>query len=243
MDWTEEIQTKLAEFGVEIQPLGSRSIQMNAKKVLFVDAEHSVEEALADIIIHEDLFQFRPKQLFSRLRSLMGLNTQKVHGRKTKVISISKKEAADFIDEHHLLEFAGGKHFYGLMEKTELVAVAVFSRAVWMKNESPPYYSTELVRYCSKSGCTVVGGLDKLVRYFFNQHETDDLVTYIDREWSDGSSYQRLGFVRMQETEPIQFVVNRSNWQRKPYRGGGLGEGGYVVSNRGNVKLRKTVAT
>jgi len=239
VNWKQEIQKRLQELGVDILSLSDQQFQLNSKKVQLIDAETMVQDASADIVIHEDIFQLRPNQVLSRLKSLSGLNERKVHGRKTKVRKISKETASSFIEENHLMGFGGGKFFYGLMEKEELVAVAVFSRTVWMKNENPPYNSTELVRYCSKSGYTVVGGLDKFVQYFFKNHETDDLVTYIDKEWSDGSSYERIGFKKVEETEPLKFLVERTTWKRRPFEGSDLRKGHYLVSNRGNLKLRR----
>ena len=40
-------------------------------------------------------------------------------------------------------------------------------------------------------------------------------MTYCDLEWSNGANYEKLGFKNIETTNPIKFIVNLSNWERK----------------------------
>lgn len=138
--------------------------------------------------------------------------------------------------------FGGGKTFLGLFEKERLVAVAAFSKILFMKYENPPYYSAELERFCSLAGVTVVGGLDKLVKYYVNNYKTDDLITYVDQNWSDGAAFKKLGFELIGETEALTFKVNRAAYTRELRRHETEIEADeYLVKNAGNLKFRLTI--
>mgnify|MGYP000070417793 CR=1 FL=1 len=135
--------------------------------------------------------------------------------------------------------FGGGKTFLGLFEKEQLVAVAVFSKTRHMKREDPPYYSTELERFCSIPDTTIVGGLDKFIQYFRKEHLTDDLITYIDKEWSKGEAYLKLGFKKVGETPPLRFIINKTTQKRRLANvNETLKTDEYAVINKGNLKLR-----
>lgn len=77
-----------------------------------------------------------------------------------------------------------------------------------MRDQTPKYRSFELLRTCQKNGLVVVGGLSKLIRQFEEQFHPDDLMTYVDKDWSDGESYLKLGFEQVGELPPQQFWVD-----------------------------------
>lgn len=215
-------------------------------KDLFKDAR--IEKVNAHLIVingkihlHRDIWERRQEQVISRLDSIFGKNTGSIFARNTRPVTLDKTTAQTFLNTNHLLGFGGGKTFIGLKDDTELVAVAVFSKILFKKYEDPPYYSVELVRYCSLQGSTVAGGLDKLIKAYLEEHNVDDIVTSIDKEWSNGSSYKKLGFEIIGETEPLQFTVNPSNWEREVYKKQ-ISEGCYLVENLGNLKMRLNVS-
>lgn len=95
-----------------------------------------------------------------------------------------------------------------------LVAVATFSHPRTFLRKERPHRSYELVRFCNLKNTTVVGGLDKLLKHFVREHQPDDLMTYVDLEWSTGYSYQKLGFVLQNDTQPLEFWVDSLSYQR-----------------------------
>lgn len=95
-----------------------------------------------------------------------------------------------------------------------LVAVASFSGGKKILREGQTYRSFELIRFANLLDCTVVGGLDKLLKAFTKEVFPDDIMTYADRDWSDGRSYERLGFERVGSTPPQVFFVNPTMMER-----------------------------
>jgi hypothetical protein len=68
--------------------------------------------------------------------------------------------------------------------------------------------SYELVRFASDN---VIGGADKLLKYFIKKHKPNKIISYADRRWSQGDLYQKLGFDFMGTTKP-------NYWYTKDYR-------------------------
>jgi hypothetical protein len=103
---------------------------------------------------------------------------------------------------------------FGLMQKEELVAVATFSKSRIM-HDGPVYYrSYELERYASKLQTTVNGGLGKLLHHFIEQYHPAHVMTYAHRDWSEGLSYQKLGFHLAGYTSPQRFQVDTQTFDR-----------------------------
>jgi hypothetical protein len=240
--WYEEILTELRSAGGEVIGNGN-VVFINGNKFTFVSAgSEFIDKDPDSWVIHEDIYRLRPIQLISRIRSMTGMNILRIHGRRTKVTMLSRQTAKEFCAEHHLMGFGGGHVFTGLEFSEKIVAVAVFSKTRWMKYEKPPYRSTELVRYCSSQNVHVTGGLDKLIKYFLKTNATDDIVTYIDKEWSAGAGYLKIGFEVAAETSPITFAVSKRTFRRKLSEdANSLTSTQWLVSNRGNLKLRLKV--
>lgn len=97
-----------------------------------------------------------------------------------------------------------------------LLAVATFAQPrQMMRTEATaghtaekPHRSAELLRFANRVGFTVVGGLDKLLTTYLRNHPADDLMTYADRDWSDGASYRTLGFDWIKDIPPQRFWVH-----------------------------------
>ncbi|MEH0155856.1 hypothetical protein V6R21_17050 [Limibacter armeniacum] len=169
------------------------------------------------IIIWEDQWYSKPKVLQSRILSIFGV-TKRIHGRKTKVCKLDKPTLLSFLDENHLQVPLNGKYKYGLTLEGELIAVMSFSRGRQIPRDGVPFQSYEMVRYCNKLGCTVVGGMSKLLKHFVKEVNPDDVMSYADRDWSDGNAYEQLGFELEDVLPPIYFWVDpESNTRYYPH--------------------------
>lgn len=223
-------------------------------------------------VIHlwEDVQRQKPAVVNSRLAALRG-NSVRVPGRLTQARRIDKATAMAFLAEHHLQVPLPGKVRYGLFLPRRyyrvlpptylpaaltsapadelLLAVATFAQPRQMLRGGQPHRSAELLRVASRMHTTVVGGLDKLLTTYLRNHPADDLMTYADRDWSDGASYRRLGFAAISDTPPQRFWLRPDEGVRSYENAlpGGLTETtarslGYVpVFNAGSRKFVKTV--
>lgn len=216
-----------------------------------IGAEERLGTAPASKSIHldEDLWVRNPKGLIARLRAQAG-QARKVNARDTVISRIDKKQAMQFQAEHHLNVALPGKYRFGLFLQGELVSVAVFSGGRKMRDQAPEYRSFELLRTCHKNDLIVVGGLSKLIRHFEERFRPDDLMTYVDKDWSDGLSYLNLGFHLAGKLPPQEFWIDSRTLQRYtsfdlPHEfasmdpGTRRAQGLYRLRNSGSLKLVK----
>jgi len=161
------------------------------------------------LLVHlwEDVWATKRDQVLSRIHSFCSQN-RSLHGRKAKLIEVNAAEAKTFLDTHHLQGYIKTKHNYGLVFEDELTAVACFAASRPMKTKGEHYKSAELVRFATKTGFTIVGGLGKLLKHFLQQVKVDDLMTYADRDWSLGKGYDKLGFHFSGTTAPTIFYID-----------------------------------
>ncbi len=199
-------------------------------------------------VIHvwEDMWHTKKELVKSRILALLGF-VESIHARKTKVVRIDKIMLDKFLLEHHLHGSPQVKHKYGLFFQKQLMAVASFSDARPMLREGVLYRSVELVRFANRTGYRVVGGLGKLLAAFIEENRPGDLMSYADRDWSCGKSYEKLGFSFIENTGPQIFWVHPDTRERiyahrlpADMTEEKLTEEGYVrIYNAGNKKYIK----
>lgn len=162
---------------------------------------------LRQIYIHEDEWYSKQKIIISRLNSIFG-KTIKIHGRATQIVSLTKPEITAFLEKNHLNVPTIGKYKYGLLHKGELVSAMTFSKSCPIDRGEKRVISYNLFRFSHKLNHTVVGGFSKLLNHFIKEHNPQDIVTYVDKEWSDGHAYEQFGFRFLEETEPLVFYLD-----------------------------------
>lgn len=145
-------------------------------------------------------------KLSARLASLYGKG-QVVYARKTVVARIDKRVSIHFLQEHHLQMAIPGKYRYGLFQDGELLSVAIFSGGRRMRDQHDGYRSFELIRFCHKSNFRVVGGLSKLLTSFIKDFQPNDIMTYVDRDWSQDSNLATLGFKEVGKIPPQCYLI------------------------------------
>lgn len=186
----------------------------------------------------EDIWLTRKAQVLGRITSLLGMN-KRIHARKTKIGILDKQRSDAFLSEHHLQGAVKARYKFGLICDEEVVAVATFSGTRLMKHKAPGYRSAELIRFASKSGFTVIGGLTKLIRHYVNLVHPNDLMSYADRDWSQGKAYESLGFTLDSIQAPSRLWLDVRDYTRYfPHRlpPGVPNEQLLQIFNTGNLK-------
>jgi hypothetical protein len=177
-------------------------------------------------------------------------NNQKFFARNCEVHKIEKKEAEYFLNEHHLLGYLSAYYKYALSYNNEIIAIATFSKGRKMNRLTANKRSFELISFCCKKGVSVVGGLSKLINAFVLELEPGDIMTYVDKDWSQGNAYLKLGFKIHSETAPQVYVFDKINFIK--YKNNQIPENisdalqsnNYnfeIVKNSGNIKLVYTL--
>ena len=160
----------------------------------------------------------------SRLRNLLGLNSEKIYARKCVVRYISYHEANNFMDKYHIQGACHGAQVsYGLYYGDKLVAVMMFGENRFQK------CGIELLRYCTLPDMSVVGGAGKLFAEYVRTYNPDEVVSYADRRWSGTNAfYDKIGFGCVGVSEPsYYYVVGEDIMHRMSFQKHKLVEQGY----------------
>ena len=180
-----------------------------------------------------------------RLKVLAG-HAQRLYARQTVLARIDKRQSMEFQQEHHLQVALPGKYRYGLFHNGELVSIAIFSAGRHMRDLGPDYRSFELIRFCHKSDILVIGGLSKLISGFTADFHPQDIMTYVDRAWSQDSSLKRIGFqeVGIREGGLVWLTADRQIPLTDPNQLASIRLAypeGYLLPQFGSTKLRLTL--
>ena len=181
-------------------------------------------------VIVRDLWERHPEMMKERMLAHCGIFTP-VFARNCEVRRISRPEADSFLEMTHSYGGAASRYCYGLFIKNirnrnirygmeipedSPVAVAEFSNARrWIKGDRK-IRSYEWIRYASLPGMRISGGMGKILKHFISDVAPDDIMSYADLEWSDGSVYRQLGFSEDGFKDPVLFSIDRSDWTRTP---------------------------
>lgn len=196
----------------------------------------TTSSADSKLYIAVDQLELKEKQLISIIQSKLQLN-KKAFARKCLVKKINSPEAKTFLNNYHLMGYAQAAYHIGLFLNDELISVAAFSKGRKMNRLHTYQRSYELVRYCSKDGLTVTGGLSRLLKYFIDDKKPGDIMTYIDKQFGGGESYLKYGFKIHSEKEKQTFLVNKTTFERTPYKEAYDKKLFYKTENCGNLKF------
>ena len=177
------------------------------------------------VSLFEDQWRDRRSSTIVRSRVLACVGrSARIMARKTAVRRIDASTHEQFLLENHLWGPVAARFRFGLFTKAspsdladgdgdgngdggDLVAVASFSARRNVLRAGMGYRSHELVRYCSRQGTSVVGGISKLISAFRREVAPDDIVTVVDRDWGEGDGWLTLGFERVQQMPPTVMLI------------------------------------
>ncbi|MBB5620692.1 hypothetical protein HDE69_001741 [Pedobacter cryoconitis] len=229
ISWQQELKQALLNIGIESELYTSDSflllkfrdndalylnllsiaVHPGSAETLVLQQEYTAS-AKQLIQLWEDIWYTKPAQVLSRISALMGKN-QRVHGRKTSVVSITQPEADAFLKENHLQGSAKARHRYALVFAGQFIAVATFSGKRKMTRRQEDYTSVELIRFATADGFTVQGGLSKLIKHLIKTILPNDVMTYADLDWSYGKGYTKLGFELAGQIPPAEIWLDQVN--------------------------------
>jgi hypothetical protein len=210
------------------------------------------------IILWEDQWRNSRSIVKSRLKALLGISVR-IPARLTYTSRIDKAITEKFLSKNHLQGNVASKYRYGLFlpvryfrilpdyfipEKEDadlLVAVATYSNAKIFHRNGTIHRSCELIRFANHCETTVVGGINKLLKAFISDFQPNDIMTYADLEWSDGTSYERIGFEYISQRPPVSFVVDTEKHIRFPHMADMLSPMQISILNAGSKKFVKKI--
>ena len=135
-----------------------------------------------------------------QVTQLLRRNRNPIYARKCKVVEIDVETAREFESVYHLQGPVKCQIVcLGLDYDGELVEVMTFGAPRYNKN-----YQWELLRLCTHSDYTVVGGASKLFKYFITTYDPESVLSYCDRAKFSGDVYTKIGMTLHHTTDPAK---------------------------------------
>ncbi|MEI8137782.1 MAG: hypothetical protein WCH21_10705, partial [Bacteroidota bacterium] len=209
----------------------------NKSITIYIDGEQTNDSQI-HLNIPIDYIVTRPIKIASIILSKLNLN-KTVFARNCSVQKIDKTVATKFFNTWHFFDSTTSAFNYSLFYKNEIIGAASFSKGRKMNRLPEGKQSFELIRFCCKSGITVTGGLSKLMSNFYIEKNAGDIMTYVDKQFSNGDSFIKAGFKIHSETPPLNFLINKKTFERIPLAENKIFDKRifYSTQNSGNLKL------
>lgn len=129
---------------------------------------------------------------------------EKFYARDCECREISKNESGIFLEKNHLQgSCRGQKVMIGLFLDNNLVEVMVFGKPRYNKK-----YDWELLRLCSDFEKIIIGGVEKMFKYFLTKYSPKSIISYCDNSKFDGNVYKKLGFIKESYGKPSKHWYN-----------------------------------
>ena len=133
----------------------------------------------------------------------------KTHARKHVVVDLNPYQdfIKQFLEENHLQGNCVSSIKLGLQDpKTGIVySIMTFGKSRFDKN-----IEYELLRFCNLRYHNVRGAASKLMSTFEKTIKPTSIVSYANRDWSQGNLYKSLGFEFIKSTSPNYVYVNNT---------------------------------
>lgn len=162
------------------------------------------------IQIWEDEWQTNKTLVESFIKNKLQVsNAEKIHARKTNVVTCNFNEISDFLENNHIQGAATGSIYLGLKYHSKLVAVMVMKKRKYREFELERYATNALVR----------GGFTKLLTFFEKNEHPQKIITFSDNCISDGKLYKNNGFVQEGFLKPdYKYFVSHRREHKFNYR-------------------------
>lgn len=133
-----------------------------------------------------------------------------MYARKCTVQSVGLDECIEFENNYHIQKACKGQiKRYGLYHDGELLELMTFGNPRYNRK-----YDFELLRLCTKSGISVVGGASKLFAAFLRDNPDKSVISYCDLSKFSGEVYINMGMKLHHITEPSKIWSKEGRYVR-----------------------------
>ena len=175
------------------------------------------EKGVRLVMIYDYEWEQNSDKIKSYLKSLICGNTHKIGARNCQVKIVDTEEAKAFIERYHLQgspQNITNKNTVclGLYSNGELLQIETFRKSRYSSK-----YEWELIRECSKEGWNVIGGKSKILSEF-RKNYSGSIVSYCDKRFFSGKSYEECGFTLIKETpSDYKYYKNGNVYSREHF--------------------------
>ena len=177
------------------------------------------------IQIWEDWYTNKREILESIIESKLGIYKCRIGARQCVIREINSEICNVFLNDNHIQGHGYATVHLGLYYNDELVSVMTFAR---QKNDE-----WCLNRFCSLKGHQIIGGANRLVKYFITTYHPSTITSYSSNDISNGNLYKKLGFDRVGLNQSYWYIDknNLRRYHRSSFSKSKLMKLGYDVKN------------
>jgi hypothetical protein len=196
----QEIDIYLSDYniGIELCGLYWHSDLYKDKHYHYEKYKLAKNNGIRLIQIFEDEWVYKKEAVLNRLKNKLKLH-EPIYARQCIVKEIDHNTSTQYINMWHTQGNASASVRLGLYYQDKLVQVMTFGKGRFRSG-------WELIRLVSEK--PVIGGANKLFKYFINKYKPDSVHSYCDLRWGNGDIYKKMGFDLIKQTEPDYFYVS-----------------------------------
>jgi hypothetical protein len=180
-----------------------------------------LEKGIQLIHVWEDDWNHKQDIVKSMILNKLNKTQNKIYARKCEIKEITdNKLVRDFLDKNHIQGFVGSSIKIGLFYENELVSLMTFKKSK----------TIELNRFCNKINTNIIGGASKLFKYFINNFDFDEIVSFSNNSYSNGKIYEKLNFQKTNKLKPdYSYIVDNIRRHKFNFRKSKLKKLGYNI--------------
>lgn len=222
-----ELDIYLPDYKVAIEFNGTywHSEKLGKDRNYHLNKKNKCKELGIDLITIWDIDWRDKKEIIQNvIKSRLGFN-KKLYARNCTVKEITNTEYRNFIITHHIQGYTNSQYKFGLYYNNELIQVIGFSNIRKFIDKKDAGY--ELIRLCTKFGYSVIGGANKLLKYFKDKFNPNKIISYCNLDYFSGSVYLKMGMVQENNSPSYFYVKNGKKIGRYSLRKSELIKMGY----------------
>ena len=130
-------------------------------------------------------------------RKLGRCKVRKIYARNCQIKTVGKQERSDFLNKYHFQGDANSLIDLGIYEENELLGIMTFGYPRFNRE-----YQYELIRLAFRDDVQVIGGSEKLFKFFVKKWNPQSIISYCDISKFNGHVYEKLGMKFIGYTDP-----------------------------------------
>lgn len=208
--------SKEKNIGVEFDGLYWHSETKKGKNAHIKKTQYFKEKGIRIVHIFSDEWQFKQNIIKDKIKSILGVQKEKIYARKCSIREIDSRKRNQFLEINHIQGADGATISLGLFNNNELIAVMSFCKlrkSLGQKSKEGIY---ELSRFAGKLNFTIVGGFSKLLKYAIKNYPIKEIITYADLRFTsyENNVYDKNGFILDHISKPSYFYLDKNYKQR-----------------------------
>lgn len=212
-----DIYLPVLKLGFEFNGLYWHSNKFRHKNYHLDKLNYFKERGIRIIYIWEDDYLFKEDIIKSQIKNHLKLSNR-IWARNCEIREIDNKISREFLDKNHIQgSYKQITKSFGLYYKDELISVITFDHFEGRKKMNDDEWN--LSRFCNNLGISVIGGASKLLNFFIKEFKPSRIISYADKDWSEGALYDKLKFIKLYETKPdYKYIIGRKRYHKSNFK-------------------------